>query len=122
MTARINGTGNDLVKVRETGRLAARATGVLTSKIALRDDAVGEIYNKLTAFGPYARGHVDCKEIVQGRAKASAIPIVEVSDPKAHITHEAAIGSVDSTQLQTLMSRGLTEDEATELIIQGLLA
>ena len=42
--------------------------------------------------------------------------------PKAHVTHEAAIGSVDSKQLQTLMARGLSEDEAVDLIIQGLLS
>ncbi|MFW5857843.1 MAG: SufD family Fe-S cluster assembly protein, partial [Planctomycetota bacterium] len=68
-----------------------------------------------------ARGHVDCKEIVQDRAVARAVPIVEVLDPQAHVTHEAAIGSVDSKQLQTLMSRGLSEDEAVDLIIEGLL-
>ena len=65
---------------------------------------------------------MDCKEIVQDRAVAKAVPVVEVSHPLAHITHEAAIGSVDSKQLQTLMSRGLTEDEATDLIIEGLLS
>jgi hypothetical protein len=47
---------------------------------------------------------------------------VDVKDPRAHVTHEAAIGSVDSKQLQTLMSRGLSEEEAVELIIQGLLS
>ena len=80
------------------------------------------MYNTLTASAPYARGHVDCKEIVQDRALAKAVPVVEVSHPLAHVTHEAAIGSVDSKQLQTLMSRGLTEDEATDLIIEGLLS
>jgi hypothetical protein len=73
------------------------------------------------ASAPLARGHVDCKEIVQGEAIANAIPIVEVRHPKAHVTHEAAIGSVDSKQLETLMSRGLSEDEATDLVIEGLL-
>ncbi|MCR4397120.1 MAG: SufD family Fe-S cluster assembly protein, partial [Candidatus Saccharicenans sp.] len=32
------------------------------------------------------------------------------------------IGSVDSKQLQTLMARGLSEDEAVDLIIEGLLS
>ena len=50
----------------------------------------------------------------------NAVPIVEVNNPKAHITHETSLGSVDSKQLQTLMARGLTEDEATDLIIKGL--
>jgi Fe-S cluster assembly scaffold protein SufB len=35
---------------------------------------------------------------------------------------EASIGSVDSKHLETLMARGLTEDEATGLIIEGLLS
>jgi hypothetical protein len=80
------------------------------------------VYNKITASGSYARGHVDCTEIIQDNGIVSAIPIVEVSNPKAHITHEASLGSVDSKQLETLMSRGLSEDEATDLIIQGLLS
>ena len=122
MTARINGSGDDTIKIRETGYLTGEhARGALTTKIAVRDTARAEVYNKMTATAAYARGHVDCKEIVQDKGTATAIPIVEVNHPKAHITHEAAIGSVDSKQLQTLMSRGLTEDEAVELIIEGLL-
>jgi Fe-S cluster assembly scaffold protein SufB len=123
MITRIIARGQDTVTIRETARLNGEgARAVLQSYLALRDDARAEVYNTLTASAPYARGHVDCKEIVQDRAVAKAVPIVEVSHPLAHITHEAAIGSVDSKQLQTLMSRGLTEDEATDLIIEGLLS
>jgi Fe-S cluster assembly scaffold protein SufB len=123
MLARISGRGNDTIKIRESGHLAGEnARGVLTTKIAIRDKATAEVYNTLTASAPYARGHVDCKEIVQDEAKAKAVPIIEVKNSKAHITHEAALGSVDSKQLQTLMSRGLSEDEGVELIIKGLLS
>ncbi|MCG9479900.1 MAG: SufD family Fe-S cluster assembly protein [Actinomycetia bacterium] len=123
MTAKIDGKGDDVIKIREAGNLIGEnSRGVLTSKVAVRDRATAEVYNKLVATAAYARGHVDCKEIIQGEAKASAIPIVKVEHPKAHITHEASIGSVDSKQLQTLMSRGLDEDKAVELIIEGLLS
>jgi hypothetical protein len=123
MITRIIARGHDTVTIRETGRLSGEgARAVLNSYLALRDDARAEVYNTLSATAPYARGHVDCKEIVQDRAFARAVPVVEVSHPLAHITHEAAIGSVDSKQLQTLMSRGLSEDEATDLIIEGLLS
>jgi uncharacterized protein len=122
VTARVSGRGDDRVTIRETAYLVGEhARGVLTTNIALRDDAQATIYNTLVASAAYARGHVDCKEVVQGRAVAKAVPIVEVNHPKAHVTHEAAIGSVDSKQLETLMSRGLDEDEAVDLIIQGLL-
>jgi len=123
LTARISGRLKDRIRIVESAMLVgAEARAVLTTHIAVRDDAQAEVLNTLVAKAPYARGHVDCKEIVQGRATAKAVPVVEVLDPKAHVTHEAAIGSVDSKQLQTLMSRGLTEDEAVELIIEGLLS
>ncbi len=122
MIARIIGRGHDKIRINETGHLNGEgAKAVLQSHLALRDDASAEIYNTLTASAAHARGHVDCKEIVQGNAVAKAVPVVEVSHPLAHVTHEAAIGSVDSKQLQTLMSRGLDEDAATDLIIEGLL-
>jgi Fe-S cluster assembly scaffold protein SufB len=122
MIARIWGRGHDRISIREVARLNGEgARAVLQTHIAVKDDAAADVYNSLAANAAGARGHVDCKEIVQGRATAKAVPIVEVNDPRAHITHEAAIGSVDSRQLQTLMARGLDEEKATDLIIEGLL-
>jgi uncharacterized protein len=123
MTARIYARGRDRVKIREAATLDGEgATGVLVSHLAVRDDASAEIYSDLSANAAGCRGHVDCKEIVQDRASARAIPVVAVNHPLAHVTHEAAIGSVDSKQLQTLMARGLDEEAATDLIIRGLLS
>jgi len=122
MTARIAGRGDDEIQVREVGHLDGEyAAGVLLSRIAVRNSARADVYNELTASAPHAHGHVDCKEIVQDEAVAAATPIVRVEHPLARVTHEAAIGSVDSKQLQTLMARGLSEDDAVELIIRGLL-
>jgi hypothetical protein len=123
MLARVSGRNDDQIIINEAGRLLGEeARGVLTSHIAVRDQARAEVNNELIAHAPFSRGHVDCKEIVQDEAVARAVPVVEVKDPRAHVTHEAAIGSVDSRQLETLMSRGLSEDEAVDLIIEGLLS
>jgi Fe-S cluster assembly scaffold protein SufB len=122
MLARVNGTGNDDIKIRESSQLKGRGSrGVLKTRIALRDEAKGEVYNELVASGAEARGHVDCKEIVQDRSLARAVPIATVLDPTAQVTHEAAIGTVDKKQLLTLMARGLGEEEAEEVIIKGML-
>ena len=123
MVARISGKGDDLINIKEIGHLVGeKARGFLSSRVAATGNTKAEVYNKLTASAAYARGHVDCTEIIKDNGLVSAIPIVEVSHPKAHITHEAALGSVDSKQLQTLMARGLSENNATDLIIQGLLS
>lgn len=122
MNARVNATHDDVVKIKEIAHLnGEHSKGVLLSRVAVRDNAKAEVHSELTASAPFARGHVDCKEIVQDDGVVSAVPIVKVNHPKAHITHEASLGSVDSKQLQTLMARGLSEDDATDLIIQGLL-
>ena len=123
MSARISASGDDDLKIHEKATLKGeKSRGVLTTNIAVRDRAAADIRNTIRAEAAYARGHVDCKEIVRDEAKAKAIPIVEVVHPLAHVTHEAALGSVDSKQLETLMAHGLDEDSATDLIIEGLLA
>jgi len=123
MNARVSGRGDDRIDIHEKAILAGeRARGVLTTNIAVRDRARADIRNTLRAEAPYARGHVDCKEIIRDQGQARAVPIVEVVDPRAHVTHEAAIGSVDSKQLETLMAHGLDEDAATDMIIEGLLS
>ena len=123
MKTRIFGRLEDSIHIKESANLLGESsTGVLTSHIAIKDKASAIIENEIIVDALYARGHVDCKEIVQDGARARAIPIVQVNNHLAHVTHEAAIGSVDSKQLETLLSRGLTEDEATDLIIEGLLS
>ncbi len=123
MMAKISGRADDHIKVHEVGMLEGEGSrGYLTSRVAARDHAKAEIYNKLVASAAGARGHVDCKEIIKDQGFASAVPVVEVRHPQAHVTHEAAIGSVDNKQLETLMARGLDEEHASDLIISGLLA
>ena len=88
----------------------------------LRDKARAEVIGETHGNAPYARGHVDCIELVNGtEAVARAIPIVSVTNDKAKVTHEAAIGSIDRRQVETLMARGLEENEAVDVIVRGLL-
>ncbi len=123
MTARISGTDEDRIHLQEIVHLLGEySTGVIVSHIALKHNAIAEVENTLVAHAPFSRGHVDCKEIVVGNAQAKAVPVVLVKNPTAHVTHEAAIGSVDAKQLVTLMAHGLNEEEATDLIIEGLLS
>jgi hypothetical protein len=70
---------------------------------------------------PGARGHVDCLELVRDQAVASAAPMVNVTNPLAKVTHEAAIGTVDRRQMETLMAHGLSPEQAVDVIVRGVL-
>lgn len=122
LTAKAYGYGDDAISVKETIRLNGdHARGLAKSRIAVRDEATSEVIGTIEGNAPFARGHVDCIEVVRDRAVANAIPVVRVSDDRAYVTHEAAIGTVDKKELETLMARGLDEDTAVDVIIRGML-
>jgi Fe-S cluster assembly scaffold protein SufB len=122
LTAKILGHKNDRIRLKEAVTLRGkRSRSLIKTRVVLEDAARADITGITEAHAAGARGHVDCKEIVQGQAHASAIPIVRVFHPEAKVTHEAAIGSVDKEALQTLMARGLAPEEAIELIVSGIL-
>ncbi len=122
LTAKALGYGDDEIIVRETIRLNGEyARGLAKSRIAVRDHAHSDVYGTTEGHAPFARGHVDCIEIVRGRAIATAVPIVKVTDDRAMVTHEAAIGAVGKKELETLMARGLDEETAVDVIVRGML-
>lgn len=122
LTSKVYGRGKDWIRIRERVVLSGpNARGLVKSRIAAADDAMAEIIGITEGNAPGARGHVDCLEIVRDRAQVSANPQVSVRHPDAKVTHEAAIGSVDHQQLETLMARGLSPDTAVDLIVSGLL-
>ena len=122
MVARVFGHGTDDIHIRDRVMLAGKnARGLIKSRVAIEDDAHAEVTGITEGNAAGARGHVDCMEIVKDRAVARAIPIVQVNDPGAKVTHEAAIGSVDKRQMETLMAHGLLPEEAVDIIVKGML-
>jgi len=122
LTAKALGYGEDQITIRETIRLNGEgARGLAKSRVAVRDRAQSHVFATTEGHAPLARGHVDCVEIVRDQALAHATPIVLVTDARAQITHEAAIGTVGKKELETLMARGVEEEEAVDIIVRGML-
>lgn len=121
-TSKVFGHKADRIRIRERLVLAGRnARGLIKSRVAVEDDATAEVIGITEGNAAGARGHVDCTEIIKDRGVVSASPIVKVTHPQAKVTHEAAIGSVDRQQIETLMARGLTPEEAVQRIVGGML-
>ncbi|MGE5300104.1 MAG: SufB/SufD family protein [Acidobacteriota bacterium] len=122
LTARVFGHANDDIKIKEKVVLAGEnSRGLIKTRVALEDEAEAEVTGITEGNAAGARGHVDCMEIVKDNAVAKAIPIVNVTNTLAKVTHEAAIGSVDKRQMETLMAHGLTPEEAVDVIVKGIL-
>ena len=122
LIARVFGHGDDKISIKEKVMLdGENSRGLIKTRVALEDRAQAEVTGITEGNAAGARGHVDCMEIVKDSAVAKAIPIVNVTHPLAKVTHEAAIGSVDKRQLETLMAHGLTPEEAVDVIVKGIL-
>ena len=80
------------------------------------------IQGETIALAKGARGHIDCQEIIIGKKSAAkAAPIIEVCHPEARVTHEASVGKINQKELETLMTRGLSEEEAVDFIVKGVM-
>jgi Fe-S cluster assembly scaffold protein SufB len=122
LTTKAFARDDDHVHVEEVVRLNGEgARGIMKTRIAVRDDAVTEVSTTAEGNAAFVVGHMDCAEIVRDRATASNTPHVVVRDERARVTHEAAIGTVNRKELETLMARGLDEDEAVDVIVRGML-
>ena len=66
-------------------------------------------------------GHTECDAIVLDQGTVSAVPKVNANNVDARLVHEAAIGKIAGEQLDKLMTLGMSEHEAEDMIINGFL-
>ncbi len=59
--------------------------------------------------------------MIDNKSKALTFPSMDVHEHDVKVAHEAAVGKVGEEQLFYLMSRGLTEQEATQMIVAGYI-
>ncbi|MDY6787274.1 MAG: SufD family Fe-S cluster assembly protein [candidate division WOR-3 bacterium] len=122
LRSRIFGKMDDDIYLNESADLEGKySNAVIKSRIAATDNTNSVFKGRTAGLGDYSRGHIDCTEIIEGNGHAEAIPIVSVSNKTARVTHEAAIGSVDKKQLETLMARGIGKEDAVDIIVNGML-
>lgn len=71
----------------------------------------------------YCVAHLDCRGIVfSPQAHIYAIPqLVSQGALKAELSHEASIGPIAEEQVEYLMSRGISRDDAVSVITSGFL-
>ena len=59
--------------------------------------------------------------ILDEKSRSDTYPTMQVGEDNVRISHEASVSKIDADQLFYLMSRGLSEIEATSLIVNGFI-
>jgi len=120
--AAMKAVDEDVVDVEEVVRLVGEnARASLEFKAAAIDGAEVNVVGEISGEADGVRGHVECSEIIKGDGRVSSVPKLRVSHPGARLTHEAALGTIERKEVETLMARGLTEEEAVDLLVEAML-
>jgi len=59
--------------------------------------------------------------MLDNESRSGTIPSMEVDENDVKVSHEAAVGKIGEEQLFYLMSRGISENEATKMIVSGFI-
>src|SRR5881409_3646024 len=70
----------------------------------------------------HVKSHVRCDALILDEdSRSDTYPYMEIEEQDARIGHEATVFKVGEDQLFYLMSRGLTEQQATAMIVNGFI-
>jgi len=75
---------------------------------------------RMTQRAENARNHTQCDSLLIGdRCGAHTFPYIEVKNPTAKVEHEATTSKIGEDQLFYCRSRGLSEEDAVSVIVNG---
>lgn len=102
--------------------LAPNTKSQVVSKSVAKDRGSTNFYSRIEiAKGAKgASGFVQCDSLLLSpEASSESVPALKSDEIDSELSHEAYVGKVSEDKLFYLMSRGLSEDEATAMIILG---
>jgi len=113
---------------QDTGAKAVHLAPNTTSRIVSKSvskDGGRATYRGQLKVAPGATGvtaSVRCDALMlDDQSRSDTYPYIDIAEDDTTMTHEATVGKISAEQVFYLMSRGLTENEAQNLIIQGFL-
>ncbi|MBE3598915.1 MAG: Fe-S cluster assembly protein SufB [Limnochordaceae bacterium] len=104
--------------------LAPYTTSTITNKSICKDGGK-TTYRGLVHVAEDAyrsKSKVNCDALIfDDRSRTDTIPYIEVLNSDVQMEHEATVSKVSEEQLFYLMSRGLSEEQATAMIVMGFI-
>jgi Fe-S cluster assembly protein SufB len=104
--------------------VAPETTSIIDSK-SISKDGGRTTYRglvKVEEGAHHVKSHVRCDALIlDDHSRSDTYPYMEIDEQDARIGHEATVSKVGDDQLFYLRSRGLTEQQATAMIVNGFI-
>lgn len=117
-----NGQNQDTgCKIIQIGK---NTSSTITSKSISKDGGItsyrGLLSIKKGAIN--ARSNVVCDALMMdNKSQSNTYPFMDVQESTVDVAHEATVGRISQEQIFYLMSRGLSEEQATQMIVSGFI-
>lgn len=101
-----------------------RAPGAKAEIISRTISTGGTVISRGHMIGevPGVKAHMECNGLILTETGiVAAVPELEGRVADVEMSHEAAVGKIAKEEIEYLMARGLSEDEAKSTIIRGFL-
>ena len=104
--------------------MAPHTSSKVISKSISKDGGVS-VYRGMLKVAPHAHGciaNVECDALLLDEAsRTDTIPDIQIRNNDVTIAHEATVGRLSEEDIFYLTSRGLTDEEARAMIINGFI-
>jgi Fe-S cluster assembly protein SufB len=104
--------------------LAPNTTSNILAKSISKDGGIMG-YRGLVRMGHNSQGskaRVQCDGLMMDpESRSDTWPDIQIQNPHVTVAHEAVVGKISDEQLFYLQSRGLTEEEAASMIVNGFI-
>lgn len=104
--------------------LASNTSSTIISKSIVKGGGVANYRGTVRHMknAKNCRSHVECDTLIlDEQSYSDTIPNNEVKNNTSYIEHEATVSKISEDQLFYLMSRGISEKDATQMIIMGFI-
>lgn len=104
--------------------IGQNTSSTIISKSIVHDGGVANYRGtvRMLPFAKNAKSHIECDTLMlDDFSKSDTIPKNEIHNGTSFIEHEATVSKINASQLFYLMSRGLTKEEATQMIVMGFI-
>jgi Fe-S cluster assembly protein SufB len=103
---------------------APHTTSKITSKSISKDSGRASYRGLLKVYkdAQQSKSNVVCDALLlDPESRSDTYPYIEIDEDEVTIGHEASVSKVGEEQLFYLMSRGLSEEEATTMVVSGFI-
>ena len=104
--------------------LAPDTSSTILAKSVSKDSGISAFRGivKVIKGAKNAKSHMRCDALIlDEKSKSDTFPTLQIDEHEVSTGHEATVGKVSEDQLFYLMSRGLSEQQATTMIVSGFL-